>query len=535
MTRLISVVLLSCWFTLVHAAELAPANPYLADSSYPFPHGDTAQQDVVAAAGPLGRTRNLRPAEIDYVHLGPGAFGAYTSGPYPDGKRVLWTNTLDRIVKLDYDTHEMLATWFTQGAPVWGETQAWDAIDYFDANNEGFFAIVRAFREAQKLRSLAAVYTLVDRNNEYFVANKAGYLEAYGDLQEGVRESAVVLRRRFDFPAPLAGQDAIGLNMTPDGWIVTVTDVGKLLAVKRDFSEFRVGDLQHNSGAEAKATRPTGYGWVRNAAALDDSGGIYVVSQEYMHKVIWTGDGFSVDAADGAWAVPYDNSWGHGSGSTPSLMGFGDEEDKLVVITDGNPGMHVNAFWREAIPEDWAGLPGQPRRLAGAIKVRMGEQNLQTIQSEQSVAVYGYGALVVNNGPRNVPWYLPEQAQTLLISFLGSSPQYQPFGVEKFEWNPVANRFERAWTNNTISSPNCMPILSKGSDTAYLIGARDNQWTLEAIDWATGESRFHYVIGGQRYNPLFSGTLLDSAGRIHYGTPWGRVRLNPRQARTAGR
>ena len=29
------------------------------------------------------------------------------------------------------------------------------------------------------------------------------------------------------------------------------------------------------------------------------------------------------------------------------------------------------------------------------------------IQSEQSV-VSGYGAMVVNNAPRNVPWYLPE-------------------------------------------------------------------------------------------------------------------------------
>jgi hypothetical protein len=35
------------------------------------------------------------------------------------------------------------------------------------------------------------------------------------------------------------------------------------------------------------------------------------------------------------------------------------------------------------------------------------------------------------------------------------------------------------------------------------------------------------VIGGQRYNPFFSGTEIDEAGRIHYGTPWGRVRLAP--------
>ena len=62
----------------------------------------------------------------------------------------------------------------------------------------------------------------------------------------------------------------------------------------------------------------------------------------------------------------------------------------------------------------------------------------------------------------------------------------------------------------------------------YLIGARDNKWTLEAMDWSTGNSDFHYVIGDQRYNVLFAGTALDEEGRIHYGTPWGRVRLAPK-------
>ena len=38
-----------------------------------------------------------------------------------------------------------------------------------------------------------------------------------------------------------------------------------------------------------------GYGWVRNSIALDDEGGIYVVSRNHMHKVIWTGEGFSKD------------------------------------------------------------------------------------------------------------------------------------------------------------------------------------------------------------------------------------------------
>jgi hypothetical protein len=69
--------------------------------------------------------------------------------------------------------------------------------------------------------------------------------------------------------------------------------------------------------------------------------------------------------------------------------------------------------------------------------------------------------------------------------------------------------------------------VSWGSDRIYLIGARDDRWTLEALDWHDGRSVFHSAIGGQRYNPLYSGTLIDEAGRIHYGTPWGRVRLDP--------
>jgi hypothetical protein len=70
--------------------------------------------------------------------------------------------------------------------------------------------------------------------------------------------------------------------------------------------------------------------------------------------------------------------------------------------------------------------------------------------------------------------------------------------------------------------------VSYASNLVYFIGARDDQWTLEALDWTTGRPAFQHLIGDQRYNSLFSGTLVDEAGRIHYGSVWGRVRLNPR-------
>ena len=211
-------------------------------------------------------------------------------------------------------------------------------------------------------------------------------------------------------------------------------------------------------------------------------------------------------------------------------MGFG-AEDRFVVITDGEPLMNLVLFWRDAIPEGWQQLPGAPdRRIAGMLPANMGDPSLTAIQSEQSVVVAGTGALVVNNTPRNPPWWLPERAKALLIGYLGSDPEYQPFGAQKFAWNPQARRLEVAWVNREVSSPSCVPIASYAAGLAYLVGARDGRWTLEALDWETGASAFHYEIGGQRYNPLFSGTLVDEAGRVHYGTPWGRVRVAPRAA-----
>ena len=522
-----------------NAQQQPPNNPYFANSLYPLGHGGSHQQDSLAVAGPEDTSRQLEQSEIQYAHTGPAFFGVYTSGVYPNsatssqpnGKRVFWGNGLDRIVKIDYDTHQVISTLKVDGAEeFYTEQRANQAIGYFDDSNDGFFALYEAYQEAQKLRSLASVYTLLDNNNTYYIANKAGYIEAYGDKDPTDPNSDIKLKRRFDFPDSISGY-GMGLNMSYDGWIIMVTEHGYLLALKPDFSEYRVGRLQHAQGAEDKATRGTGYGWVRNAPAIDSDGGVFVASQEYMHKVIWSGDKFSTQATDGAWATAYDNSWGHGTGATPSLMGFGGDDDQLVVITDGNPRMNLVVYWRNEIPSDWQALAGQPRRVAGLLPVDMGEQNIQQIQSEQSVVVEGYGALVVNNKPRNAPWYLPERANSLLLSYLGSNSNHQPYGVQKFVWNPQAKALENAWVNNNISSPSCVPIVSQLNGKAYLIGARDNQWTLEAINWQTGQVDFHYVIGGQRYNPFFSGTLLDEDGRVHYGTPWGRVRLNPRTAK----
>jgi hypothetical protein len=509
-----------------YASERPPRNPFLADSVYPIAHGDSAQQDALPVRGPEDPGGRLEASEIQYAPTGPAQFGAYTSSPYPDGRRVYWSNGLDRIVKVDFERFEILATRWVEGAKRWTEAEADASIAAFDESNDGFFALWHAFQDANKLRDLSSVYTVLDVDNTYFIADKAGKITAYAEADPSDPASAIVERAAFQMPAFVTGL-TVGMNMTFDGWLIVPTEHGYVVAISRDLKEYRVVRMRHSEGAEEKATRPTGYGWVRNATAIDDQGGIYIASQEHMHKLIWTGERLSTDPEDGAWTARYLNGWTHGTGATPSLMGFG-EEDRFVVITDGEELMNVVLFWRDLIPADWETRPGAPdRRIAGMLPADMGDSALTEIQSEQAVVVAGYGALVVNNVPNNVPWYLPERARTLLVSYLGSDPGYQPYGVQKFQWDETAQEFRLAWVNRDVSSPSCVPIVSYPSDRVYLIGARDDRWTLEALEWSDGRSAFHAEIGGQRFNPLFSGTLIDERGRIHYGSPWGRVRLAP--------
>ena len=511
----------------VAAGNLPSPNPFLADSHNAMAHNDPAQQDAVPLAGPSGPSRRLSPDEIQYLHTGPAHFGQVVSGVYPDGRRVFWGNGIDRIVKVDYDSYELIDEYRFPGAEYYDESRADASIEKFDDNNSGFFALMHAFREASKLRDLANLYTVLDRDHRYYIGSKTGRITAYADEDPTDSRSKIIKQAEFQFPEEVTGP-VMGLSMTYDGWLIAATEHGYVVAMSRDLLEYHTIRLQHSEGAEDKATKPTGYGWIRNGFAIDEEGGIYIASQQHMHKVVWTGDGLSTSTTDGAWTAEYLNGWGHGTGATPSLMGFGNE-DAFVVITDGEPQMNMVLFWRDEIPADWEQLPEAPdRRIAGQLPVTLGDASLTEIQSEQSVVVSGHGAMVVNNTPRNIPWYLPERARGLLVGYLGSNPEHQPYGLQKFVWSTDQRGLKYAWTNKEISSPSSVPIVGMGSNRVYFIGARDNEFTLEALDWETGSSDFYYVIGGQRYNVMYSGTAIDEDGRIHYGTPWGRVRLMPK-------
>ena len=155
----------------------------------------------------------------------------------------------------------------------------------------------------------------------------------------------------------------------------------------------------------------------------------------------------------------------------------------------------------------------------------MGDPDLPAIQTEQSITVAGNGAMTVNNEPASRPDWLPARGARLLCFFLGHHERFTPHGMHKYEWNSKTREFSEAWVASSLSSPNSVPYVSQGSDTVYTCGTRRGEWTVEAVNWSTGASRGHWVVGDSRFNTLGAGVHIDGDGRIVFGTIFGKARI----------
>lgn len=512
-------------------AAAAPRNPYLADSGVPIGHIDSAQSTSTPIAGPTGPSGALGPDDLTYQHLGPGHFGIAISPEYPDGGRVIWSNGGDRISKLDAGSLDVLAELALPGRTLQTPEQADAELEVLDREHGELLADAAVTLASTYLQGLAGVYYALDADNILYVGGATSVI-AYGDDGRD-RSSPVTVVREWVKP-PDVGGNFVGVNMTFDGRLVLVTDEGWIVAVTRDFTAYDAIQIPgaedaaaHNAEVRAAGARPGAADFVRNSIAVDRDGGIYVASYDHMHKVVWDGDALSNDPRGGAWSSPYLDGTGNGTGATPALMGFG-SDDRLVVITDGEPLMHVVAFWRDGVPKGWKRLPGVPsRRIAGQLPADMGDPGLRAIQTEQSVVVGGNGALVVNNDPASIPPGFPAVGVRVLAGYAATDPAFTPHGLQKFEWDRRRRELREAWANRRLTSANAVPVVSLGSDVVYTVGVRDGAWAVEGVDWGTGRTQFHWVTGSARYNTGFSGMNLDQDGRIVHTTPFGIVRYDP--------
>ena len=504
-------------------------SPHLADSPYATIH-DRANYSPMK--GPIDVSRQLSPHEMKWIPMGPGDSHAIIySAPYPDGKRVIWVGGYNRIAKIDADSFELLTTYAIGNNQFVTETEAKRRIKKLDTlDDEDLLDYVFEIWE-EPVPTLPSWYRVLTSKNELIMGHRTKdgkmSIRAYAEKDITDPASPVFLAREMDLH-PGSGS-IMGMKMTPDGHIAYITMDGILTVLSQDFKTQHQYKFQPQlQGEEDKSDFFNTF--VRNGIAIDDQGGIYVVTRDHLNRTQWTGSGLSMSLADGAWSASYPNEQAIGSGTTPSLMGWGDDEDHLVIIADGTRGNNIMAFWRDSIPEDWSGIEGFDRRVAGITPVDFGLEGAAPSQIENSIMVYGYGAFLDNTNPMKK---LPNQGsgakQWVAESYYMHVPGHEAKGGTRISWNPDIRKLETSWNTQTnFASSIC--AISGPSNTIYCWGNRNREWTLEAVNWDTGESRFHYVLGkSHKYNVFGTPITIAPNGAIdcpcHGGM--GMVRITP--------
>jgi hypothetical protein len=446
-------------------------NPSVTDS----PWGTTHRASYAQASSPFAGPAPGQTVTADHVILPGPPIGLDFSSPYPDGGVAIWGSPLGldgAVAKLDHDTFEVIDL-------------------YIPADREPDPPSYTA--------GISGAYNALDRDDR-FIVGRTTFLEVYADSVPGDRFSPIGLVKREFLPdsAFCRSDDLVaGMVLTYDDHVAFVTEEAVLGVIPRDPAQMTAENLRtfslNGEACEDPSVPREELEIVSNSLAADENGGIYLVTSVAMYKFLFDGEALVLD-----WRAEYEAGdggvspirLGPGSGSTPSLMGTALEEDRFVVITDGQELMHLVLFWRDEIPSDWTPLPGRDPRIACDFPVTFGDATATRSLSEQSVLVRGHAAVVVNNLLADESQIPPIPiVRNAIAALLGGDPDVAPFGIERIDWNPETRSCHTVWSNDEISIPNGIPAMSQATNLFYGIGQRDGVWGVEGVDFATGESK----------------------------------------------
>lgn len=472
-------------------SHLPPPNPYLSAPTYGITHMDSAQTDTFPYAVPRG-TFTVDPRTQPRSAGGPINIMTLASTS-PD---YMWVSSSSGVRYVDVRSGGF-KTVAEMAAPGVSTVPVADLDRVLGEKFTDLNQVRNAVEKDWKLNDRVlgnGTYSLVGSDNRLYYSTSDSrilVLELVNpkDPSAGIRVANSIDFKQFfitdaaDGPVP---ETTVGLAMTYDGHLVVATTKG-VSVLNRDLSgtPWQV----HFAPDET----------VSNSVAVDEKGGLYVASDKLMRKLIWTGSKLSDDSAEGAWASPYDTGqqppsvkFGTGTGSTPTLMGFGDDADKLVVITDGSDQMKLVAFWRDTIPGDSVPLPNaKSPRIADQIPVTAGLDPLpRFIQSEQSVVCNFYGAFVVNN-------IRAEGDPDRLVDVLAGGPVLDPpHGMQRFEWDPATNRWNSVWARGDVVATSMVPGASAASNMVMVNGyTKADGWEVTGMDWDSGETVQRVIFG----------------------------------------
>ena len=483
-------------------------NPYVG-SDWAMPHRNGYEQDSTPYAGPTAASK----LTAQHVTVPAGALAFLQFSPkYADGGRAAWFSMVsnpdaERVGKIDVRTGKL--------------------IDLYDQPMAGN-------------ATPSGAYNVLDHAGRMIVG-KGTTVSVYEDATTGDRFSKVAKTHRFQLPdSALCGPDdhMVGIILTWSGQVAFATAYGVVGVFPDDPSKMDAGHVKAitvTPRSTCTAGNPAREE-ISNSIAADEHGGIYTVTSAAQYKHVFNGTTIKQ-----AWRVKLASDGlqggvriGPGSGSSPTLMGTANHDDKLVVDTDGRKVMHLVAMWRDAIPKDWKPIhPGADRRVACDVPVNFGDPSIAKAQSEQSVAVRGYTAVVVNNSLKDTSSFdsLPGSLRYQAATLASGDPANAAHGVERIDWNARTRTCKVVWVNKTVSIPNAIPTISAGSSTVYAIGASNGVWGLEGLSLKTGRRVLRLDTGAEAmHNSFYADTEIAADGSVWTGTFGGVDILRPAHA-----
>jgi hypothetical protein len=297
------------------------------------------------------------------------------------------------------------------------------------------------------------------------------------------------LERTYDLVAAVPVGDNL-VSVLPDWsgnyWFITAR--GLVGTVQRDSGQISTMQLEGEINA--------------NSFAVDDSGGVYIVSDHALYRF----DAGEQGEPQVTWRADYDRGTrlkpgqaSQGSGTTPTVIG-----ERYVAITDNaDPQMNVLVYLRNG-------------GSAGSLVCKEPVFASEAGNTDQSLIAVGNSIITENNYGYSGPTSTIEGATT--------TP-----GLTRIDFTPAGCR--TVWESDEIA-PSVVPKVSLTNGLIYTYTKPPNDdgvdaWYLTAIDFRTGDTVFKKLAGtGLGYNNNYAPVTLGPDGAAYVGVLGGLVRLS---------
>jgi hypothetical protein len=438
-----------------------PRHPFMAPNGMSNIHNDAFQTDAYDGLGPLGQSMEVTSTFLvsDCASVTFDSHGRIVSvcvGAVRPTLRILDPATLQTLASMDLPVRDVLTT---------------DPTKLFtDFSGGGYFYLDEQDR---------AVVSTYERH----------ILTVRTADDSGAPKLTVV--RDINLNGVIPRNDKL-ISALPDWsgrlWFVTVGGVvGTISADGKTIRSIRTGE-------------PVG-----NSFAVDDDGGVYIVSDDALYRYEAGPDGMPAVI----WRESYDNDGRTkpgqtqaGSGTTPTVM-----DDGIVAITDNADPVNVVVYRRD-------------REVSGNREVcRIPVFDRGASSTDNSLVAAHHSLVVENNYGYRGP------TSTLL-------GQTTKPGLERIDVDPEAGACTRVWHSDEIA-PSVVPKVSVAAGLLYTYtkprGTSSDPWYFTAIDFRTGRTVYKQLAGsGLGFNNNYAPVTLGPDGTAYVGVLGGLVALRDR-------